>query len=65
MVMLPHIVAAELVQDFQIRLTFSDGISGVIDFKERIVGRGGVFLPLEDPTTFSAFSIDSDAGTLV
>jgi hypothetical protein len=63
--MLPRVVRAELVQDFRIRLTFSDGAVGVIDFHDLIVGRGGVFQPLGDPSTFASFRVDDDAGTLV
>lgn len=63
--MIPHIVAAELVTDYRIRLTFSDGARGVVDFRAQIVGRGGVFAALEEPATFGAFQIDADAGTLV
>jgi hypothetical protein len=63
--MLPRVVSAELLQVYQVRLTFSDGASGVVDFKERVVGRGGVFEPLEDAGFFAAFSIDEEAGTLV
>jgi hypothetical protein len=63
--MFPHVVAAELVSEYRIRLTFSDSSAGVVDFRERIVGRGGVFADLEAPAVFGAFSIDADAGTLV
>ncbi len=63
--MLPHVVAAELVSDYRIRFVFSDGSTGVVDFQERIVGRGGVFLELEDPAVFGAFTIDAEAGTIV
>ncbi|MGC4067908.1 MAG: DUF2442 domain-containing protein [Polyangiaceae bacterium] len=63
--MLPHIVNAELVNAYRIRLTFSDGASGIVDFEKRIVGRGGVFLALEDPEVFGAFSLDAEAGTII
>jgi hypothetical protein len=63
--MLPHVVEAEFLRDYQIRLRFSDGASGVVDFRERIVGRGGVFQPLEDLAAFAAFRVDEEAGTLV
>jgi hypothetical protein len=63
--MLPHVVTAELVNEYRIRLTFSDGATGVVDFRARIVGRGGVFAAMEDPAVFASFSIDVEAGTLV
>lgn len=63
--MIPHVVAAEIVNDYRIRLTFSDGAKGIVDFRAQIVGRGGVFAALEVPSMFGAFQIDADAGTLV
>jgi len=62
--MIPHVTAAEFVQDYQIRLSFSDGATGIVDFKDRILGRGGVFAELENPTHFAAFTIDPEAKTL-
>jgi hypothetical protein len=63
--MLPHVVAAELANDYRIHLTFSDGVSGVVDFKEQVLGRGGMFSALEEPSVFNAFTIDAESGTLV
>lgn len=63
--MLPRIVDAHLEEAYRVRLQFSDGISGIVDFKDRIVGRGGVFQALEDPSMFASFSIDEEAGTLI
>jgi hypothetical protein len=62
--MIPRVVKAELVEGYRVRLAFSDGASGVIDFRDRIVGRGGVFEALEEPKVFAAFAIDEEAGTL-
>ncbi len=36
-----------------------------MDFRERIVGRGGVFKPLEDITFFKQVAVDKEIGTLV
>ena len=63
--MIPRVIKAELVEGYRVRIAFSDGASGVIDFRDRIVGRGGVFEPLEDPKVFASFAIDEEAGTLV
>jgi len=62
--MIARVVQAELVEGYRVRLTFSDGASGVVDFKDRIVGRGGVFELLEDPKAFASFVIDEEGGTL-
>ena len=63
--MLPHVVSAEPANEYRIHLTFSDGISGVVDFREHVVGRGGMFSVLEAPSMFNAFTIDAESGTLV
>jgi len=38
---------------------------GELDFEERVVGRGGVFSPLEDIAFFSQVKLDPEAGTTV
>ena len=63
--MIPRVVKAEVVDGYRVRITFSDDASGVVDFKDRIVGRGGVFERLEDPKLFAGFVTDEEAGTLV
>jgi hypothetical protein len=64
MPMIPRVAKAELLEGYRVRLTFSDGASGVVDFRDRIVGRAGVFAALEDPDVFASFGIDEEAGTL-
>ena len=53
------------VADYKLELGFSDGAAGVVDFRDRVVGRGGVFLPLEDVEFFSRVQLDPEAGTIV
>ncbi len=50
---------------YRVELTFSDGIHGVVDLASRIVGRGGVFGPLESPQFFRQVRVDEALGTLV
>ena len=38
---------------------------GIVDLADRIVGRGGVFGPLEAPDFFRRARIDNDLGTIV
>jgi hypothetical protein len=52
------------VKDYELELGFSDGTVAQLDFRGRIVGRGGVFLPLEDVGLFSQVAVDSEAGTV-
>jgi hypothetical protein len=46
-------------------LTFTDGARGEIDFRNRIVGRGGVFGALPDLAFSSEVRVDTEAGTIV
>jgi len=51
--------------EYRLELSFTDGTTGEFDFKERVVGRGGVFGPLEDVAFFRQVKVDSEAGTIV
>lgn len=59
--MLPAVITAEYVSDFKIRLVFSDGVSGVVDFADWL--DGPVFRPLKDRTYFAKFFVEG--GTVV
>jgi uncharacterized protein DUF2442 len=52
------------VRDYILEVHFTDGSSGQIDFRGKIVGRGGVFAPLEDVNVFKQVEVDIEAGTL-
>jgi hypothetical protein len=53
---LPTVVSAEYRGEFRIRLAFSDGVVGTIDFSDWL--DGPVFEPLKDPAYFARFFID-------
>lgn len=63
--MFPRVKRVQYVRDYRLELTFTDGMIKELDFKERIVGRGGVFSPLEDLEFFKQVQVDSEAGTIV
>ena len=63
--MFPRITRVRHVKDYELELGFSDGTVAPLDFRSRIVGRGGVFLPLENVDFFSQVSVDCEAGTVV
>jgi len=63
--MLPRVTSVRHVKDFELELRFSDGTAAVLDFQRRIVGRGGVFQPLENVEVFAKVAVDPEAGTLV
>lgn len=63
--MFPRIRGVRHLGDYALELTFSDRTVAELDFRHRIVGRGGVFRPLENPDFFSRVAVDEEAGTLV
>ena len=63
--MIPRVKEVRHLGEYRLELTFTDGTSGELDFRERVVGRGGVFRPLEDIEFFAKVKIDPEAGTIV
>jgi hypothetical protein len=60
---LPVVVGVAVVADRVLRLLFSDGTAGDVDFSaERWTG---VLSPLNDSTYFARVTADPEAGTLV
>jgi hypothetical protein len=53
------------VERYRLELSFSDGVTGELDFEQRVVGRGGIFRPLEDVSFFGQVMVDPEAGTIV
>jgi len=59
---LPVVVGVAVLSDHVLRLLFSDGTVGDVDFtSERWTG---VLEPLNDPEYFAQVRIDSEAGTI-
>jgi hypothetical protein len=58
---LPAVVQAEYRGDFRIRLVFSDGVEGTIDFSDWL--DGPVFEALKDPAYFERFFIEGGTVT--
>ncbi len=63
--MFPRVIGVRYVNDYKLEITFSDGTVAELDFRRRIVGRGGVFGPLESVDFFRQVAVDREAGTLV
>ena len=55
---------ARVLDGYRIELTFPDGVRGVVDLANRIVGRGGVFGPLEDPEYSRRVTVNNELGTV-
>jgi hypothetical protein len=58
-----HVMSAEYVSGYVVRLRFRDGTSGEIDLATEL--EGPVFQPLLNVGTFKQFKVDSEFHTLV
>ena len=63
--MFPRIKRVRHICDYRLGVTFTDGAPAELDFRQRIVGRGGVFRQLEDIEYFKGVQVDPEAGTIV
>ncbi len=63
--MFPRIKSVRHVKDHILELEFTDGHRAQMDFRKKVVGRGGVFTPLEDVEFFRQVKVDAEAGTIV
>ncbi len=63
--MFPRVAEVRHVRDYRLELTFTSGEKAEIDFRDMIVGRGGVFAALEDVEEFRRVEVDREAGTVV
>jgi len=59
------VINVRVLDSYRLELTFADGVRGTVDLSERIVGRGGVFKPLEAPSFFRQVQINHELGTIV
>jgi len=63
--MFPRVKQVRHLKEYRLELSFTDDTTGELDFEDRIVGRGGVFKPLEDVNFFRQVQVDPEAGTIV
>lgn len=63
--MFPRVKQVRRLGEYRLELSFTDGTKGELDFRERVLGRGGVFRPLEDVSFFGRVAVDPEAGTIV
>jgi len=63
--MFPRVKQVRHLGAYRLELSFTDGTKGELDFEERVLGRGGVFSPLEDVSFFGQVTVDPEAGTIV
>ena len=63
--MFPRVKQVRHLGEYRLELSFTDDTTGELDFEERVVGRGGVFAPLEDIAFFQRVQVDPEVGTIV
>jgi hypothetical protein len=64
--MYPVVIKVQVIPPYGLRLTFTDGSSGDIDFRARLHQRDtGLFAELRDPALFAKVWVDRDADTIV
>ncbi len=63
--MFPRITKVRHLAEYRLELTFADGIQAELDFRNRVVGRGGVFKQLEDVEFFRQVRVDPEIGSIV
>jgi hypothetical protein len=61
--MFPRVTEVHYITEYQLELRFSDGTVATLDFRTQVVGRGGVFGPLENVEFFKQAAVEG--GTLV
>jgi hypothetical protein len=62
--MFPRVCNVRYVKDYTLEITFSDGTVAELDFRHRVVGRGGVFVPMEELEFFRQVTVDRESGTV-
>jgi hypothetical protein len=64
--MSPRVTNVRHLHDYVLELTFSDGSSGRVDWRERLekANPAGVFGPLRDPAYFAQVELWIEAGTI-
>ena len=61
--MLLHVVQAEHIGGYKVKVTFSDGRTGIADLSNTL--HGSVFEPLKDESLFSRLKVDETLATIV
>ncbi|MBT8398341.1 MAG: DUF2442 domain-containing protein [Gemmatimonadetes bacterium] len=57
-----HVEAVTLLDDYVLRIEFSDGAIRDVDLSQEL--RGEVFEPLRDPELFAEVAVNHDTGTI-
>lgn len=60
--MVLHVTGVETLQNYEIKLAFSNGVVGVVDLSNALWGE--MFEPLLDTSLFSQIRLDPELGTI-
>lgn len=60
----PRVTDVRHLGEFRLEISFSNDVSGVLDFWPRIRDRRGVFEPLRELEFFRQVRVDCESGTL-
>ena len=55
---------ATYLHDYQIQLTFSDGVTKIVDLKEKLKNAKGIFVSLRDMEIFKDVKVNPETGTI-
>ncbi len=58
-----HVTAAKHLEEYKVKVAFSNGQQGIADLSEAL--SGPVFEPLKNQAMFSCFTVDKELETLV
>jgi hypothetical protein len=59
------ITDVKVLDGYRLELSFDDGVRGIVDLKEEIFSRSGVFQPLRNPAYFRQVLLNRELGTIV
>ena len=62
--MLIDVVKVKALKDYRLRLTFADGVEGIVDFA-KLTPFDGVYEPLKDPVYFAKVRVRPEFGVIV
>src|SRR5689334_4212462 len=63
--MIPKVTGVKHIADYQLELAFEDGLTAFVDFKDRVIGRSGLWTALRDLSFFKQVRVDPELQTIV
>lgn len=60
--MILHVTDVEYLENYELKLAFNNGVTGIVDLSNALWG--DMFEPLSDPLLFSQIRLDSELGTV-